>query len=226
MVLVLVGTGLFVYLRLSSDLNEAVRATLEARAAQVTWPGEEPLPATQAEEGFAQALTLDGRLIDSTPEVAADVLTPAELRRAAAGPVTFERRVGGIEGVARVLAKPISGEPGTPVVVVGQSLDDRDEALKSLVTSFAVGGAAAVLLSSLLGYLLAATGLRPIEAMRRRAGDISLDHPGERLPLPVARDEVRRLAETLNQMLGRLENSFERGASWPTPATSCARPWR
>ena len=209
--LVLVGTGLFVYSRLQSDLNEGVDATLEARATQVTRPGEEPLPATQAEEGFAQALGADGRLIDSTPRVPGGILTPQEIRRAGAGEVIFERRVRGIEGVARVLARPASGEAGSPaVVVVGQSLDDREEALRSVITSFAVGGLAAVLLASVLGYGLAAAGLRPMEAMRRRAGDISLDHPGERLPLPAAEDEVRRLAETLNVMLERLEHSFER----------------
>jgi len=117
--------------------------------------------------------------------------------------------VPGVEGTTRVLAGP-QGRPGAPIFAVGESLDDRDEALGSVTTSFAVVGASAVLLASLLGYLLASIGLRPIEAMRRRAGGISLDHPGERLPLPRARDEVHRLAETLNEMLERLERSFER----------------
>jgi two-component system, OmpR family, sensor kinase len=67
-----------------------------------------------------------------------------------------------------------------------------------------------VLLASIAGYLLAATGLRPVEAMRRRAREVSLTRPGERLPLPAARDEIRRLGETLNEMLGRLQRSFER----------------
>jgi signal transduction histidine kinase len=94
--------------------------------------------------------------------------------------------------------------------VVGQSLDDRNETLGSVVTSFAVGGPIAVVLASLLGYLLAAVGLRPVEAMRRRAGRISLGGEEERLPLPPAHDEVRRLGETLNEMLDRLRRSFER----------------
>ena len=89
-------------------------------------------------------------------------------------------------------------------MIVGQSLDDRDETLAGLVTSFAVGGPIAVLLASLLGYVLAATGLRPVEAMRRRAAEVSLERDGERLPLPAARDEIRRLGETLNAMLDRI----------------------
>jgi signal transduction histidine kinase len=69
----------------------------------------------------------------------------------------------------------------------------------------------AVLLASGLGYLLATAGLRPVEAMRRRAREVSLsDGGGELLPLPAARDEIRRLGETLNEMLDRLRRSFER----------------
>jgi signal transduction histidine kinase len=46
--------------------------------------------------------------------------------------------------------------------------------------------------------------------MRRRATRISLTREGERLPLPDAHDEIRRLGETLNEMLGRLQESFAR----------------
>ena len=49
-----------------------------------------------------------------------------------------------------------------------------------------------------------------MEAMRRRAAGVSLEHDGERLPLPAARDEIRRLGETLNAMLDRLHDSYER----------------
>jgi two-component system, OmpR family, sensor kinase len=96
---------------------------------------------------------------------------------------------------------------GDNLIVVGRSLEERDEVLAGLIAAFAVGGPIAVVLASLLGYVLAGSGLRPVEAMRRRAADLSLD---ERLPLPLARDELRRLGETLNEMLDRLQRSFER----------------
>ena len=94
--------------------------------------------------------------------------------------------------------------------MVGQSLDDRDETLAGLARSFAVGGPIAVLVVTLLGYALAAVGLRPVEAMRARAAGISLDGDPAPLPLPAARDEVRRLGETLNAMLDRLRRSYDR----------------
>jgi signal transduction histidine kinase len=46
--------------------------------------------------------------------------------------------------------------------------------------------------------------------MRRRAAAISADRPGERLPVPPANDELRRLGITLNEMLSRLEEALER----------------
>jgi two-component system, OmpR family, sensor kinase len=99
---------------------------------------------------------------------------------------------------------------GSEIVTVGQSLEDRNETLGNLVASFAVGGPIAVVIASLLGYALAATGMRPVEAMRRRAQEVSLSRGDERLPLPAAHDEIRRLGATLNEMLDRLRRSFER----------------
>lgn len=218
MVLVLAGAGLFVYLRLDANLSEAVDEGLRARAdavaalAQQSAPGSADAGALEdAEEGFAQVLSADGRVTDATGGADAPALAPGELERAAGEPFLFEREVAGIEGTARVLALPVVGPGGEPTVVaVGQTLADRDEALSGLAASFAVGGPLAVLLASILGYALAATGLRPVEAMRRRAGKVSLHDDDERLPLPAAHDEVHRLGETLNEMLDRLRRSFAR----------------
>jgi two-component system, OmpR family, sensor kinase len=209
MVLVLVGAGAFVFLRLRSDLNESVSAGLSARATAVAVADTPSAGASgDTEEGFAQLLTPDGRVLGSTGGVGDRALSDAELRQAAAGrQILVERTVPGIEGTARVLAR---ADGSTRVVVVGQSLQDRDETLGNLVASFAIGGPVAVVLASLLGYVLAAAGLRPVEAMRRRAQDVSLSRGTERLPLPAAHDEIRRLGETLNEMLDRLHRSFER----------------
>jgi two-component system OmpR family sensor kinase len=209
MVLVLAAAGLFVYLRLKDDLDESVNAGLAARAAAVAGSGEagaaEP---EEGDEGFAQVLSRSGQVLDEVGGARGPVLTAAERARAGAGgTVQVERNVPGIEGRARIVAGPATD---LDVFAVGQSLDDRDETLSGVVASFAIGGPIAVLLASLLGYVLATAGLRPVEAMRRRAGEISLTHAGERLPLPAAHDEVHRLGETLNEMLDRLRRSFDR----------------
>jgi signal transduction histidine kinase len=181
--LVLAAAGAFVYAQLRSDLDESVDSALETRATAVARGGVEAGVVGDPEESFAQ---VQGRRIES----AGGARGPVE-------PVSGDRTVPGIEGTARVLAR---GR-----IVVGQSLDDRDEVLAGLIAAFAVGGPLAVLLASLLGSWLAGSALRPVEAMRRRAaaGD-------ERLPLPAARDEIHRLGETLNALLARLRGSIER----------------
>ena len=203
MVLVLAGAALFVYLRLRTDLDETIDDGLRARVAAPIQraPGD-------PEDSFAQMVDSDGRVLASEDGSRRPVLTSAELDRTREGTLVLERDVPGIDGTARVRAQPASGGGG--VAVAGRSLADRDETLRGLLASFAIGGPVAVLLASLAGYGLATIGLAPIEAMRRRARDVSLEREGDRLPLPDARDEVRRLGETLNEMLDRLRRSFER----------------
>jgi len=209
MVVVLIGAGLFVYVRLEADLDESVTSGLEARATAVLAANSASAGAAgDREQGFAQLLAADGAVLDRSGGIRGAALTASERPRVAGGErILLERRVPGTEGTARVLAK--AGQ-GSRMVVVGESLADRDERLGNLVTSFAVGGPIAVLFASLLGYALAAAGMHPVEAMRRRAEEVSLNGEGERLPLPAARDEIHRLGETLNEMLRRLRRSFDR----------------
>jgi signal transduction histidine kinase len=217
LVLVLAGAAAFVYVRLRADLDDGVDATLQARAhaGAVLQSGPRAAGARDAvlddpEESFVQILTPQGRLVAQAGRARVVALKPTEIRRAARDEVMLERSVPGVEGRARVLGRAAVVRGRTVVVAAGQSLGDRDETLSGVVTSFAVGGAAAVVVASVIGYLLAGAGLAPVEAMRRRARDVSLTRSGEQLPLPIAHDEIRRLGETLNQMLVRLHRSFER----------------
>jgi signal transduction histidine kinase len=77
------------------------------------------------------------------------------------------------------------------------------------VIELLIAGPIALLIASLAGYALARAALGPVETMRRRAAAISASTPGRRLPVPPARDEIARLAETLNDMLARLEAALE-----------------
>ena len=182
MALVLAAAGLFVYVWVRADLDESVDDALAARAAAVVRTGDAAAGLTgDDEDGFAMVIGGDR---------AGGARGPVER-------VSGEREVAGIDGTTRVLVR---GD-----VIVGQSLEDRDEVLAGLVAAFALGGPLAIALASLLGYALAGSAMRPVEAMRRRAaaGD-------ERLPLPAAHDEIRRLGETLNGLLARLRGSLER----------------
>jgi signal transduction histidine kinase len=219
MVVVLVGAGWFVYDRLRTDLNDRINAGLAARADAVSaLSGRRGAPLrtlataglVEPGESFAQILGPHGRVAASAGGVRGPALSSVELARAAHGSVVLEREVAGTDGTARMLARPFRDGGTVAVLVVGQALDDRDEALAGVVRSFAVGGPIAVALASAIGYLLAVAAFRPVEAMRRRAGDVALTGDDGGLPLPATRDEVRRLGETLNEMLDRLRRAAER----------------
>jgi signal transduction histidine kinase len=94
--------------------------------------------------------------------------------------------------------------------VVGAPLGVRDEALSELRDELLIGGPIALLIASVIGYLVAAGALRPVERMRIRANAISDRRLAERLPVPQTRDEIGRLGETLNAMLERIEDGVKR----------------
>src|SRR5437870_2997834 len=96
---------------------------------------------------------------------------------------------------------------------IDRNLRERSSDVRALVSlhlALLIGGPLALLLSSLAGYGLASTALRAVESMRREAESVSASEPGRRLPLPPARDEIRRLGRTLNSMLDRLEAALAR----------------
>ncbi len=97
-----------------------------------------------------------------------------------------------------------------PPANLQDALGDRDEVLASLLGLLLVLGPLALLLAAFAGYRLAGAALRPVEEMRREAAEISSDTSARRLPVPEARDEVRRLGETLNEMLERLDEGLLR----------------
>jgi signal transduction histidine kinase len=73
-----------------------------------------------------------------------------------------------------------------------------------------LGGVIGLLAATVVGYLLTGAALRPVEAMRREAAAVTESNPDHRLPLPLADDELRLLAETLNAMLDRLDTALAR----------------
>jgi len=67
-----------------------------------------------------------------------------------------------------------------------------------------------VLLATLLGHWLSGRSLAPVDRIIRTAREIGVENLSRRLDVPRPRDELRRLTETLNAMLGRIETSFRR----------------
>jgi signal transduction histidine kinase len=211
MAFVLAAVGLFLYDRLDSSLVGAVDASLRGQVAE-SLPRlgrERELIDSDARAGstIAQLTTNTGRILRSTPPGLVRMLDRRHVRDVLAGrPLLESVHLPGFSHPWRVLAVPVPGRG--EVFVVARSLEARQETLRRLLREFLIVGPLGLLLASVAGYGLAAAALRPVEAMRRRAGSVSAKTPGQRLPVPRAKDEIARLATTLNDMLERLEAAF------------------
>ena len=67
---------------------------------------------------------------------------------------------------------------------MGEPLAQRERALGALHALLAIGGPIALLIASVVGYILAAAALRPVERMRRHAAAVTAAGTSERLPVP------------------------------------------
>ncbi len=217
MALVLGATGVFIYLRFSSELDATIDSGLRSRASELASVARQSGLRDRRgnlvgrEESFAQVLDSSGRVADSSAAIGERVLlSRAELQRALHAPITLNRGAPpGLEGGARLLAAPVAERGGKQVVVVGTSTEARDEALKDLLQLLFLGGPVALLLASFAAYWVAGAALRPVDEMRSEAAEISAARLDKRLPVPPSGDEVARLGTTLNEMLERLGEALE-----------------
>jgi two-component system OmpR family sensor kinase len=221
MAVVITATGAFLYFRLGATLDHTIDQGLRSRAddlAASVRRGDSRLSEARKtrlateQESVAQVLAADGAVVDATPLLhGRPLLDRAALGRATQSTIVVDGvTVPGSDDPFRLLATPIEARGERRVIVVAASLEARDEALDGLLTQLLLGGPLALLLSSLAGYAVAAGALRPVESMRREAEEVSASEPGRRLPVSPARDELGRLGETLNEMLGRLETALAR----------------
>ncbi|MGI9005391.1 MAG: HAMP domain-containing protein [Streptosporangiaceae bacterium] len=81
----------------------------------------------------------------------------------------------------------------------------------------------AALLALLLGWFIAGRFLRPLRTITATARDISASDLNRRLSLTGRDDEFTELGETLDELFGRLEASFQAQRRFvATPRMSCA----
>ena len=206
MVLVLAAVGLFVYQRVSNELLAGIDQTLVAQAHEETESGH-----VDADTGggttYAQLFSRAGGLQASQPRALPPLLLGRRLvAEAAAGRLYRDRTLPGRRGEWRVLAVPSTNGKG--VVVVARSLAPRASSLDHLRHELALFLPLALLAACLGGYALTGRALRPVELLRRRAGSVTAERQ-TLLPVPPSRDEISRLATTLNDMLARLHAAVE-----------------
>ncbi|MET0324172.1 MAG: ATP-binding protein [Ilumatobacteraceae bacterium] len=101
-------------------------------------------------------------------------------------------------------------DDGGSIVHVGAPLEDVDDSVAELRRTllWIVPLATAVLAA--LVWVVAGRTLRPVARIRQRVESIGGADLDQRVPVPETGDEIARLAETMNAMLGRLERSAQR----------------
>lgn len=109
----------------------------------------------------------------------------------------------------RILARPLPAGARTYTLVVLQSLLPQIEIMEDIRNTFLWAVPIALLLTAIGGYFLARKSLAPVAAMASQARAMGAANLHNRLAVANERDELGQLALTFNQLLERLETSFE-----------------
>jgi signal transduction histidine kinase len=121
-----------------------------------------------------------------------------------------ERRTGPYGAPLRVVAVP-AGPPGDrQTVIVAVGVGEVLDSLRVVRTAVLVGFPLLLAALAALSWLVIGGALRPVEALRAGAEEITGTRTGDRLPVTDADDELHRLAVTLNDMLDRLDEARRR----------------
>jgi len=225
--LILVGTALTAnwalsHAVLSQIIDAAILALAEAEEAAMV---EKPHPPTHVHEmapgtaapsfarldKFVQIVGMDGRVMARSVTLGSARLPtkPGLLTRLQEGQTVFETVEDFGEEPVRMVSLPVDTGGTRYAVQVAMSLDDAYAVLRSARLLF-TGMAVSILVGvGLIGVLLTRRALRPIDRIVSRAREIGEGSLSERLPRPAQQDEIGRLVDTLNEMLGRIEGSFE-----------------
>jgi signal transduction histidine kinase len=164
----------------------------------------------RGDENLVQIVDVDGKVIASSANIAGEPrisgLLPGEDGYTARTVTTIEDG----EGPFRVVASRMVNGGTRYTVYVAGSLEPVDDSIESLRRLLFV---ALPILLTLLGvtcWIVTGRALRPVESMRREVEAIGAADLHRRVPEPATADEIGRLAQTMNAMLGRLESSQER----------------
>jgi heavy metal sensor kinase len=222
-ILVLVGGLSYSLLRtrLLQDLDTSLLTV--AQAIQRTSPpvvdaGPGPLEQWMREvlgnelyDTFFQLLDPEGQPGPRSPQPQNDQL-PLSLearRNAIAGKSTFETVNLAPRGLTRLLTIPVLREGKVvQLVQVGLPLERTRQTLTRYLQTLLLVIPAGVALAAVGGAAIARAALKPVDAMSATARRITAEDLAQRVPRRGSGDELDRLADTLNAMLGRLEATF------------------
>jgi signal transduction histidine kinase len=133
----------------------------------------------------------------------------AALQDASKGLIHFEtnRSVG--DTPLRILTLPVKeNNQIVRILQVASSLEDVEDALKTLFIILMITVPSSLIAASLGGQFLANKALKPVDRITQAARMITYQNLNQRIEPPKVNDEISRLIETFNEMISRLDKSF------------------
>jgi len=116
---------------------------------------------------------------------------------------------GQAEMVLRIFTTPVfEDEKVAYIVQVSSPLTSIQTALNNLKVTLFILFPVTVLVTGVMGAFLAKVTLRPVDNMIHTIHQITAENMKLKLKVPDTKDEIQKLAETFNSMLGRLEQAF------------------
>jgi len=152
-----------------------------------------------------------GQVFYHSPGLDATLLprTEAEIRQLLSEPESF-RTLETPGQTLRVYSQRYTTQTGRiGSVRVVDSLGNLEEGLGALRWSLFILIPLSMLVAGGGGYWLASRALSPVDHLTRLARQIEATNLSRRLRAPRSQDELGRLVDTFNQMIGRLEGAFE-----------------
>ncbi|HKI53105.1 MAG TPA: ATP-binding protein [Anaerolineales bacterium] len=124
------------------------------------------------------------------------------------------------ETTVRIYNQPVyDNNQMVAIVQIAQSLDEVQGTLQKLLVTLLVSIPILVSIAGISGYFLASRALSPIDQITATARQISAKDLSARLNISSTDDEVGRLTQTLNDMLARLDDSFQRERQFTNDAS-------
>lgn len=156
-------------------------------------------------------LDAQGRIVRISPAFRALIVPEASFTQPLHG-TPWQGNVTTRNGLAVRLYSMAVLDNGAPlaIVQVGESLTQLNTSLQSVLLELLLIAPFALLLGALGSYWLATRAFIPIDRLTRIARQIKAGDLHRRVPIPPAHDEIHRLAETLNEMIERLDQAFAR----------------
>lgn len=155
----------------------------------------------------------DHRLLFTTPEaIFANHLLDQPLKGNSAGKtrlVQWDQNGEFYRGISAVAPTGIAGLPPAKVALA-INIEHHQAFMNAFEHNLWLAIATGILLTVVLGWIAARRGLAPIREMAELAKGISASHLGDRLNPESTPTELLGLATAFNEMLARLEDSFQR----------------